>query len=504
MRILEIIVLVLLMIMLIWVFKRNAAKSRPFAILSACAFLIIIMHLFIDGWRWQMVPAYGVGAVMLIIAGRWFLKRQTESKPPTKMRRALRIILSSTGILLLLVSGFLSWALPVFQLPAPTGPCRIGVSQWFLTDVSREETLTADPGDHRELTVCAWYPADASGLTKTAGYLNNPQIVGRALAGTLPGAGFLFSHLRLVRTHSFPNAPVSNRESSYPVLIYSHGYGQHAGLNTALMEELASYGYIVFSIGHTYESTVEVFPDGRQARFIQTPNSIDGKTYQKLSKEAEELKPNDLAARVMFFRRFQKLTTMESTRIYVWSADTRFVIDWLDKINNEDTRNPFYRRLDLKKLGVFGMSFGGAAAGQLCVEDRRVKAAINMDGFPYGDLIDHPLEIPFMFMRSQWSSTQFNGIFQSIIDFTLGSSRSAAYDVFVKESAHVNYTDLSVWSPVLKYTGLFGKIDGARMMKIMNAYVPAFFNKHLKGIDSPLLDGLSPDFPEVIFKARKQ
>ena len=148
------------------------------------------------------------------------------------------------------------------------------------------------------------------------------------------------------------------------------------------------------------------------------------------------------------------------------------------------------------------MSFGGAAAGQVCVEDRRVKAAINMDGFPYGDLIDHPLEIPFMFMSSEWSSAQYNAIFRSIIDFALRSSRAAAYDVFVKESAHVNYTDLSLWSPVLKYTGVIGKIDGARMMKVMNAYVPAFFNKHLKGIDSPLLHGSSSDFPEVILKAR--
>jgi hypothetical protein len=41
-------------------------------------------------------------------------------------------------------------------------------------------------------------------------------------------------------------------------------------------------------------------------------------------------------------------------------------------------------------------------------------------------------------------------------------------------------------------------------MKIVNTYIPAFFNKHLNGIDSPLLNGGSPDFPEVIFKARKQ
>lgn len=195
---------------------------------------------------------------------------------------------------------------------------------------------------------------------------------------------------------------------------------------------------------------------------------------------------------------------MQSTRIYVWSADTRFVIDWMEKINNEDTRNPFYRRLDLNKLGVFGMSLGGAAAGQVCVEDRRVKAAINMDGFPYGDLIDHPLEIPFMFMSSKYSATLYNSLFPSIIDFTLGNSRAAAYDVFVKESAHGNYMDVSVWSPILKYTGVVGKIDGTRMLKIMNAYVTAFFNKHLKGINSPLLEGPSLDFPEVIIKARNK
>jgi hypothetical protein len=148
------------------------------------------------------------------------------------------------------------------------------------------------------------------------------------------------------------------------------------------------------------------------------------------------------------------------------------------------------------------MSFGGATAGQLCVEDRRVKAAINMDGFPYGDLIDHPLETPFMYMSSEQSTTIYNGIYRSIIDFTLGSSHAAAYDVSVKESVHLNYMDLSVWSPILKYIGMLGKIDGTRMLKIMNAYVPAFFNKHLKGIDSPLLDGPSSDFPEVIFKSR--
>ena len=30
----------------------------------------------------------------------------------------------------------------------------------------------------------------------------------------------------------------------------------------------------------------------------------------------------------------------------------------------------------------------------------------------------------------------------------------------------------------------------------------AFFDKHLKGLAAPLLDGSSPDYPEVVFRSR--
>jgi hypothetical protein len=81
-------------------------------------------------------------------------------------------------------------------------------------------------------------------------------------------------------------------------------------------------------------------------------------------------------------------------------------------------------------------------------------------------------------------------------------SDAAVYSMSVTGSKHLNFTDLSIWSPVMKHMSAFGKIDGEKMLKIMNAYTVAFFNKHLKGIDSPLLNGPSPDFPEVILKAR--
>jgi len=43
---------------------------------------------------------------------------------------------------------------------------------------------------------------------------------------------------------------------------FSPGWGEHFSQNTVLMEELASHGYIVFSIAHHYEAKFSFYPDG--------------------------------------------------------------------------------------------------------------------------------------------------------------------------------------------------------------------------------------------------
>ena len=47
-----------------------------------------------------------------------------------------------------------------------------------------------------------------------------------------------------------------------------------------------------------------------------------------------------------------------------------------------------------------------------------------------------------------------------------------------------------------KKAGL-GTIDPARALTITKAYVEAFFGKYLEGRKSPLLDGPSPEYPEI-------
>jgi hypothetical protein len=65
----------------------------------------------------------------------------------------------------------------------------------------------------------------------------------------------------------------------------------------------------------------------------------------------------------------------------------------------------------------------------------------------------------------------------------------------------LNFADVTLYSPVLKFIKAFGPIDGYRMVKIINDYTLAFFDKHLKGETSPLLDGPSPDYPDVEFQS---
>lgn len=46
---------------------------------------------------------------------------------------------------------------------------------------------------------------------------------------------------------------------------------------------------------------------------------------------------------------------------------------------------------------------------------------------------------------------------------------------------------------------LLQPIDASRAHRIINAYTLAFFDQHLAGQATPLLDSPSPDYPEVTF-----
>src|SRR3989442_16016703 len=61
-------------------------------------------------------------------------------------------------------------------------------------------------------------------------------------------------------------------------------------------------------------------------------------------------------------------------------------------VNLPDASGKFTGRLDMMRVGVFGHSFGGAAAALFCHEDSRCKAGIDVDGAPHGSVIQAGIE----------------------------------------------------------------------------------------------------------------
>lgn len=225
------------------------------------------------------------------------------------------------------------------------------------------------------------------------------------------------------------------------------------------MEELASHGYAVFSVAHTYEALVATFPGGRTI-------PRDDARIQAFYKESEIVKHS----------------------LDTWTRDTAFMVDGLEKLDRGD--GPFAGTLDTSRLGVFGHSFGGATAGQFCLADERCKAGLSLDGAQYGNARDWAgMDRPFM-MATSGENTGMNG---SLIR----RSNAPTYRLSVAGSTHLDFTDLTLVSPLFRWAGYLGPTSGEHMSNITNAYTLAFFDRHLLGANSPLLEGASPEYPEA-------
>jgi predicted dienelactone hydrolase/ketosteroid isomerase-like protein len=386
------------------------------------------------------------------------------------------------------------------RLPAPTGSYAVGLRNLYFVDQRRLESFTPDPDDHREVAVQVWYPAVRTIDRQLAKY--------RSLEATQAAAAFLGwptwwnSYLSLVETNAFEGAEYADLGAPFPVLLYNHGYSGFTTVHTALLEDLASHGYVVVSVGHAYESALFVRPHGGVKAF--TPDNAEYRArVDEASGEIQEalkdsiLLARDLGSRERWYRELLRTSPKHQESVRIWAADIGFVIDQLHAMNRPE--GEFAGVLDLERIGVLGHSLGGAASGQITLTDPRVRAGINIDGFQFGDMIDRPLTKPFMFMGAQrpWAgdSTIANDVF-------FQKAESSAYVVLISGFTHGTFTDLPLFEDAWGETD--SAVDGARALAIQRAYVMAFFDKHLRGRRATLLDGPSSAFPEVLISVRNE
>jgi predicted dienelactone hydrolase len=377
------------------------------------------------------------------------------------------------GIGLLAAAVVLGIILPVFELPKPSGPYLIGTVTLHLTDVTRMEVQGSSPGGHRELMIQVWYPAECPG----------PGQEYRTLAET----SFFKQQFALVRTHASRGVPIASTLPRYPVILFSPAWAGRRNQNTVQVEELASHGFVVVGIDHPYGTDLTIFPDGRIARST-LGQGLDFTTDESLEatvRRAEE-------------------------QLRIRAADARFVLDELDRLNQADPTGLFTSRLDTSRVGIFGHSFGGAVATEVCRTDTRVKAGINLDGLIFGESTTRVIDKPILFLTDdnhiltpaeletirgpEGRQAAFIARNAEYIHHSL--SERGGYWLTLHGTRHMNFCDSPLYSPLKRITRA-GPIRPERAMEIINAYMVSFFQKYLEGTDEPLLDAPSPQYPEV-------
>lgn len=351
-------------------------------------------------------------------------------------------------------------------LPAPTGPYRIGTTALRLVDRSRRDPWVPSV-PYRELMISLWYPTTADGH-EPARYMGRRAAAhfDEVLAPIIPGYPAGLMNWAGTPTHAGLAAPIAARRGGWPVVLHGPGGGNPRTLGTVLVEELASHGYVVVSMDHTYEASEVEFPDGRLA--------VD--------------------------RRPEGTTRGACTEVRV--ADARFVLDTIAA--------RFGAALDLRRTGMFGFSAGGFAAAQTMLADRRIRAGVNLDGRlladdeppVHGEVVRRGLDRPFLQIATSGPDTGADGSW----DAFRANQRGWYRQLRLRDSRHLSLCDYQLSIPAIAtalgapaeaVAEVVGTIDPARSIAAQRACVVAMFDRHLRGRPAPLLDAPQTSFPEI-------
>lgn len=437
---------------------------------------ILGIHLVFNGTRWQMIPGYLLWLIAFITA---FVR---SDRKPSIILKVSKII----GILILLtLSVSLPSALPVFEIPEASGPYTVGTMDMLL-ELEREEVITADTEDTRNLMIKVWYPSKEKGVEMDP-YVDLAGRNGFANKyGLLPS---MLNYLDKVETNVFRNIQVA--DETFPVLIFSHGYNSKANGYYALLKELVSQGYIIFAINHTYESTGSTFPDGRLIYFdYEYARQIQTNTWSVMEPVIEAFK-SDLS-----FEDRHPIVQKGLTTYFVRDMVERWAQDMVDVVNKLDEWNNsgFLKgKLDMSNVGTFGHSRGGGPAGETLLMDNRIKAAANIDGVQWGQIVDTIFQKPFLFLSADWPEEHEDLNEHAYIN----KSTSVFYEGTIRESGHSNFMDIPFMIP-LRALSLAGNIDPHLSMEITTKVITSFFDKHLKEKDIDLNDvGVKYDMLEL-------
>jgi predicted dienelactone hydrolase len=465
-----------LLITAAWLVVTNTTRAtRTTSVTLFLAGLVVTAAAFALGEaRIHMLPA-----ALIFIVLSFFLLRRGYS------HIAVRSVGVLFGSIFVAASVLLALALPVVTLPAPDGPHTVGVTSFTLVDASRDDAMFGAAGRPREIYVQVWYPG---ALPE-----NGPAPRPRGLWAELyrpPVLDVIFGYLGGMKTHSYPDLPLSPSREFYPAILFSPSAGGIAEQNTLLMEHLASHGYIVFGVTHPHFGLFTTYSDGSG---VPSNAKIMEATSQQGAVDLDEIKARaELAAspleragtRLEYFER----GTLLNGFMEILVGDLGLLLDAVTMAGDAPAVPALVAgRVDVNQIGLVGMSLGGGAVTALCKEDVRCHAAVNLDGGLWGNRTRQPLTVPYLVVAHPDNAHFF--------EHDLLTSEAPYYAITVAGAEHTDFMDISLFAPVLRWLGVTGSIEGERVIDIMNVLSLRFFDAYVRGTVTPALE--PEGFPEL-------
>jgi dienelactone hydrolase len=378
--------------------------------------------------------------------------------------------------------------------PQPTGSYAVGRMDTVWIDSTREETFTDATDDVRQVPVSIWYPA-ADDAAPVASWID-PVLAQRYAEETGVPLDML---LDVIIVHARSGAAAADSDVPFPVLIMSHGSGLFPALYTSFAESLASHGFVVIGVSHPYNAAAALLADGTLALPVPAADPTGTLNVPPDTNPLDTLELIDASAQPL---------------LAVQVGDLRFALDQAERLNADDP--VLAGRLDLTRVGVFGHSFGGAAAIETLVADARFDAAALIDGSLFSDMLpgsDRPILALFADatldgmdaaeadalqigteVLSATDLERFTGMLGRVRRLVEASPDSVL--VTVAGAEHMNFSDAGLLGGLLDGIGNdLGTINAGLALEITNAYLLAFFDETLRNAPSRLRD-IPSQYPE--------
>ena len=319
-----------------------------------------------------------------------------------------------------------------------------------LMDTGRPVHILSDrPG--RELFLKLWYPANAN-MEKTA---DDRERIWEQLRGRpdlpLP-LRWMLSALKRVRTNTRSSAPYARDVHAPRLMIYSHGLISFASENTSLAEALASHGFVVLGVEH-----VEQLAEWRLLNRQQPADKRkhDAATVARLKKAT----PEERAQRALdYYKSADNTNRIVAAR----TEDVTFALRHIDGIVE---RIPGFgeTKPDIDHIAMVGFSLGGAVATEFAANDGRAAAIVNLDGGFFGSRQGELIAAPYLMM--------YNSESEGINDALLPKQTRLITGPLTK---HLNYHDIAMMMPFLRYAGILGKARAKDFIEFRNHEVCDF------------------------------